>query len=268
MSLKNKVKRFSRFVRLGTQVRSSRWLLFSALGIRSTVAVEILGMTINVRTSTPDLEVAISCLNGEFDDVCEELPVLRHGIIVDAGGYIGTAAIAFARKYPKAKIITIEPSSQNYSILLKNIAAWPNIIPMNKALAPEPGKLILHDRGTGEWGFTLIDNAADRATSPAGEVECVTVAQVMDQVGSDGIDIFKIDIEGGEHALLTRNTDWISKTSGICIELHDRIVPNCSEVWEAAMVGRHNLKSSGEKFISLRKKDIGMRLPDLPSVAA
>jgi FkbM family methyltransferase len=123
---------------------------------------------------------------------------------------------------------------------------------MNAALAPDRGVSTLYDRGTGKWGFTLIEKAADRLTAPIETVQCVTVDQIVEQIGSDGIDILKIDIEGSEHALLSRNTGWINKTTGICIELHDRIVPGCSEVWLAATEGRNNRSSLGEKHISLR----------------
>ena len=80
---------------------------------------------------------------------------LQHNLILDAGGYIGTAAIAFAKQYPSATIVSLEPNSNNYQLLAQNTATWRNIVAMNKALAPEPGGLILYDRGTGAWGFTL-----------------------------------------------------------------------------------------------------------------
>ena len=238
--------------RLAVRAGSPRWLLLTLLNVRVPITVNICRIPITVRTATPDLEVAINCLNGEFDRLCAAIPALRHGLIIDAGGYIGTAAIAFARRYPNATIVTLEPNNANYSILVKNTAPWPNIVTMNTALAPEPGVSTLHNRGTGDWGFTLIEKAADRPTSPIETVQCMTVDQIINQIGSDGIDILKIDIEGGEHALLSRNIEWINQTTGICIELHDRIIPGCSEVWQTATAGRSNFASDGEKHISLK----------------
>jgi FkbM family methyltransferase len=239
-------------IRLGLQTRSPRWLMFTLLNIPARITVKISGVPIVIRTTTPDLEVATSCLNGEFDYLCAAIPVLRHNLIIDAGGYIGTAAIAFAKKYPSATIVSLEPNTANYQLLVKNTAAWPNIITINKAIAPEPKVATLYDRGTGAWGFTLIEEAADCTTSLIEQVQCITIDQIIDQIGAQGIDIIKIDIEGGEYALLSRSIDWINKTTGICIELHDRIVPGCSEVWQAAMAGRKNFYSDGEKQFSLR----------------
>jgi FkbM family methyltransferase len=238
--------------RSGVRARSPRWLLLTLMNVRAPITVKISGIPITVRTTTPDLEVAINCLTGEFDRLCAAIPVLHHRLIIDAGGYIGTAAIAFAKRYPNATIVTLEPNTANYHILVRNTATWPNIVAINSALAPEPGVSALYNRGTGEWGFTLIEKAADCPTSPIETVQCITVDQIINQIGSDGIDILKIDIEGGEYALLSRNVGWIDKTTGICIELHDRIVPGCSMVWQAATAGRHNLPTDGEKHISLK----------------
>jgi hypothetical protein len=146
------------------------------------ITIKLSGIPITVRTTTPDLEVAINCLNGEFDRLCAAIPALRHRLIIDAGGYIGTAAIAFARRYPNATIVTLELNTANYYILVKNTAAWPNIVTMNTALAPEPCVSILYNRGTGEWGFTLIEKAADCPTSP---IE----TGLKQRVGESGVDL-------------------------------------------------------------------------------
>jgi len=239
-------------IKIGMRAKSAKWLALTLLNVRRQVRIRISGVPIRVRTLTPDLEVAMSCLGGEFDRVCGAVPTLEHNLIIDAGGYIGTAAIAFAKKYPRAAIVSLEPNTGNFGLLAANTAPWPNIIAMNKALASERSVSELFDRGTGEWGFTLIETAADRTTSRIESVECVTVDQILDQIGSAGADIIKIDIEGGEHALLSRNIGWINKTKAICIELHDRIVPGCSAVWQTAVAGRYNFHSDGEKEISLK----------------
>lgn len=239
------------YFQLARKAKSPRYFLLSLLNIHLPMTVKISGVRVIVRAATPDLQVALSCLGGEFDQLCARIPTLRHRLVIDAGGYIGTAAIALARRYPTATIVTLEPNTANYEVLIKNTASWPNIVAKRAALTPEAGIAILHDRGTGNWGFTLIEKAADSATSPIEKVPCITVGQLLEEIGVDGIDIFKIDIEGGEHALLSGNNGWIRKTTGICIELHDRIRPGCSEVWRAATAGRTNFALDGEKHVSL-----------------
>ena len=238
--------------RLARQAKSLRWFLMTLLNAKSQVDVRPFNTPITVRTSSPDLKVALSCLGGEFEALCSAVPALEHNVIIDAGGYIGAAAIFFAQKYPEAKVVTLEPSKENYAMLVRNTRKWCNIIPLNAALAAEPGQLTLHDRGTGQWGFTLVGNAADRPTSVLDTVDCITVDQILRKVGAKGIDLFKIDIEGGEHALLGKNADWIEKTNAICIELHDRIVAGCTDRWNISVSGRKNFKLDGEKYVSLR----------------
>ena len=74
------------------------------------IKIVIKGHTITVRKGTPDLGVAVSCLSGEFEILRYLLPENYDGIIVDAGGYIGTATIALKDIFPSAKLVVIEPS--------------------------------------------------------------------------------------------------------------------------------------------------------------
>jgi FkbM family methyltransferase len=226
--------------------------LFTIAGRQVHLQVKPCRHEIVVRTGSPDVRVALSCFQGEFDELLKAMPRLRNPLIIDAGGYIGTAAIVLAEAYPNATVVTLEPSTENFALLRRNVAPYKNIIPINKALTPEPGRLVLKDRGTGQWGFTLVQRPADNVASAIKEeVECITLDQVMRDFEAKGIGILKLDIEGGEHALLSRSTDWIARTEAICIELHDRIVAGCSELYKEATTGRHNVKMDGEKYLSI-----------------
>lgn len=70
---------------------------FQQAEIGNLVRVSIKRTAIQVRKGTPDMEVAMSCLTGEFEPVQHLLPRDYNGIILDAGGYIGTAALALSR---------------------------------------------------------------------------------------------------------------------------------------------------------------------------
>jgi FkbM family methyltransferase len=241
-----------RLARAGRSWDGFLWLLFTSVGQQIRLRVKPDRHEIFIRTGSPDVRVALSCFEGEFDELLSAVPKLRYPLIIDAGGYIGTAAIVFAEAYPDAMVVSIEPSKENFELLKRNVAHYNNIVPVNKALAPEPGKLTLKDRGTGQWGFTTVSKPDDNPASTANEeVECTTLAQLMQGFGADRIGILKLDIEGGEHALLSRNTDWIDRTDAICIELHDRIVAGCSSLYREATAGRRNFKMEGEKHISI-----------------
>jgi FkbM family methyltransferase len=245
------VRLAKRLARSGRLIDGLLWLGFTRLGQKARLRVRSGEHDIRLRTSTPDLEVTLSCFEGEFEEVVTSMPKLRHPLIVDAGGYIGTAAIVFAEAYPDATVVTLEPSTENFRLLKDNVAPYPNILPINKALAPAEGNLTLKNRGTGPWGFTLVDKPADHEASRIEEVQCTTLDDIMRAQGVDGIGILKLDIEGGEHALFSAGAEWVERTDAICIELHDRIAPGCSELYERAVTGRRNLKLAGEKYLSL-----------------
>lgn len=230
---------------------AARWLPAQLAGQRKQMQVTIRGVTVTIRTGTTDLEVVLASLRGEFDELIAAVPSLRHGLIVDAGGYIGTAAIVFARAYPDATVLTLEPSGENFALLTKNVAPFANIKPIKTAISSTKETIDLRDRGTGHWGLTIVETPEDNTASVIEKVDCLTVQDLLEQYGHGGIDIFKIDIEGGEYKLLSAQTDWIGNTGAICIELHDRIVHGCSQLYERSIAGRVNSKLDGEKYISL-----------------
>lgn len=213
------------------------------------------GVSVHVRTGTPDLKVTHSCLGGEFAALSTAFPHDTKGLIVDAGGYIGTAAIALARMYPEATILSIKPSGENFEILRKNIAGYPNIRPLNAALAPEgsPSCISLMDRGTGQWGFTIVETHAGKSANCFLEkTKTITINQLLEHAGQNEIMIFKMDIEGAELALLEK-PDWLDKTGFLMIELHERIVSGCIRAFDAANHNRYVYRENGEKCISVGK---------------
>jgi FkbM family methyltransferase len=251
MTIRNFISDVNLIRKTGDYVGAAHYLGSAILRSKSPVKVGISTERVYVRPRTPDMAVARSCLLGEFDVAIEATRPLKNNFIIDAGGYIGTAAIALARAFPQAKIITIEPSLDNFSLLSKNVAPFNNIVPVNKALGPSEATMTLRDRGTGGWGFTLVERPADRAdAAPLHTIQVTTIPAIMDIFGATGIDLLKLDIEGGEHALLADRPAWIDSTRVIFAELHERIIPGCEEVFYHAMKGRSN-RASGEKVLSI-----------------
>jgi hypothetical protein len=63
--------------------------------------------------------------------------------IVDCGGNIGLAAIYFKMRYPDAQIVTIEPETNNYELLLRNISPFDGIEPIKAGVWSQTTKLIV-----------------------------------------------------------------------------------------------------------------------------
>jgi len=213
------------------------------------------GERILIRCNTPDLQTAHRCLTTEFSEVLE-LADHQHQLVIDAGGHIGTAAIAFARSFPQSTVVCIEPHPDNFDIACANAEPYPNIIVLNAALTAEPGTVSLFDRGTGNWGYTILDKPLDvEAPKGIGEVKCVTVQQIIQEYEKTGIDILKLDVEGAEREILDNSESWMPKCEILLAELHDRIVAGCIRSFIHSTEGRINVSSKGEKLISMRQKN-------------
>lgn len=206
---------------------------------------------LKIRTGSPDLKVVRSCLLGEFDEVYSYISG-RHKLIIDVGGYIGLVSILFARKFPDSQIVCLEPSSENFELCSFNTRPYRNIKVLNAALANSSGTATLKDRGTGQWGFTIVESSADNAgAQPLEQVRTVTIEDILRLEGKQGVDLVKLDIEGGEYALLKDCPNWVDHVDVIVAEIHDKICPGASAVFDAAMAGRQEVPLQGEKRMSI-----------------
>jgi FkbM family methyltransferase len=84
-------------------------------------------------------------------------------IIVDAGANIGLTSVYFANRYPTAKIICIEPDTENFKCVVKNVSEYKNITPLNKALWNKVEMLSLANKGFGDRGF-MIEEGDEKTT--------------------------------------------------------------------------------------------------------
>lgn len=149
--------------------------------------------------------------------------------IIDCGANIGLSAVYFANKFPNARIIAIEPDSNNFSFLQNNTRNYPNVSCLQRAVWPVNTSLEVVDPGRGGWGLQT-------KTSSNGKLKSITIDEIMEQYHFPKIDLLKIDIEGAEQELFEYNYDnWLSKTSAIAIELHDFLRPGISHSFYKAI---------------------------------
>lgn len=241
------------YVRLASDtgaVEATRFAALRAMGSKKPHKLCIHGAEIMLRPASPDIGVIRSCLGDEFECLRYAYPTDAIGLILDAGGYIGAAAIALARMYPKATIVTVEPSTENFALLEYNIAPYPNIFAIKAAVAPESeGHMELYDRGTGAWGFTVVGSARNGRVLES--VPLVGISDLLDTYGGGRALIAKIDIEGAEVALL-RDPGWLDQVGVMMIELHERIVPGCEALFWKTSAQRFVFKAEKEKYVSVR----------------
>jgi FkbM family methyltransferase len=151
-------------------------------------------------------------------------------VIIDAGANIGLASIYFANKFPNAKIIAIEPEASNFALLKRNVAPYPQIVPVQAALWHRNEEIDLVDPGLGNWGFmTEKKGSAEQLEgSTCHAVRAMTVDRIMADHQLTRVDILKIDIEGAEREVFSDTSSWINKVNSVIIELHERMKAGCN----------------------------------------
>lgn len=183
-------------------------------------------ITVFCRKFSSDLEVFNQIIvNRELDDLIKF--VLKKKIvvntIVDAGGNIGLSTIVFARSFPGARIITIEPDKGNFEILSRNCSIN-KVAPilLNLGLWSSSRRLYFDYgfRGGREWSITLTELPNENQF-----IDSTSINDILKEYSLETIDILKIDIEGGERYIFDENSeygiDFLDKVKIVAVEIHD-----------------------------------------------
>lgn len=168
--------------------------------------------------------------------------------IIDGGANIGLTAAYFATKFPSAQIVTVEPDSNNFDLLVKNTQQYKNIKPVNAGIWNRKVNLEVKDGGQGNNAFTVLEN-------PAGTIPALSIKDLIDQQGWPNADIIKLDIEGSEKEVFEKNFEqWLPSTKILIVELHDRMKKGCSEaVFNAIKQYDFSSEEKGENIVFRNK---------------
>jgi FkbM family methyltransferase len=151
-------------------------------------------------------------------------------VIVDAGANVGYFALWFARKFPGAKIISIEPEASNFAMLQKNTAHLPNVTPVNAALWWKSEMLRIRNPAAANASFQMTSDTA----ASEHEVRAVTLPELIAQHGE--IDFLKIDIEGAELPLFQNGAEaWLPHVGVLAVEPHERHAAGCIDAIRKAV---------------------------------
>lgn len=220
-------------------------------GTTAPIQVNVGGSSLFLRPNNQDLSVARdSLVRRELAKVSEYRFTKEVDFIIDAGGYIGTSAIAFAKMFPSATVVSLEPSDENFALLCQNVRRYANIVPLKAALVAVDGDVSLYDRGTGQWGFTIKPGPTEEPLRKLHSVAGISINGLMNRFERTGLDILKMDIEGGEKDVLKGDLDWTSNTAVLIVELHDRIVSGCSAAFDTATLGMKRERLSKDKWMA------------------
>lgn len=203
-----------------------------------------------LRAGTADTDVFRQIfLNKELDLYLDPPPAF----VLDAGAHIGLASVFLCHRFPTARVLALEIERGNFELLKRNVAEYPNVIPVQKGLWGARGRLSIDNPGDETWAF----RAREAAVGVPG-VEAVGVVDILEEFGLEELDLLKVDIEGGEKELFSSNVEpWIDRVRVIVVELHDRFRPGCREAVLSALVGRSwQQMELGEHLVLWRRGDV------------
>lgn len=168
-------------------------------------------------------------------------------LIIDAGANAGYATVFYAKNFPSAKIIAIEPDHSNFMLLKKNTQHLSNVECLYGALWHQKTSISIANPNAPKWAFQIGESSSQSNTV----VPAFTMDELLDRHPQSKV-LFKCDIEGAETPVFQHSTSWITKIDAIICELHDRIDPNSSRAFHIATRDFSRHFFHGENNVVLR----------------
>lgn len=164
--------------------------------------------------------------------------------IIDVGANIGISAVYFARRFPSARILAVEVDSQNFELLMRNAAPYPQITPVHKAIWCSSGHVRITNPDAQPWSFR-VEMTTPEAPDALG---AISINDLVAEYGVQSIDLLKMDIEGAEREVLSDGLHpWLDRTAVLAVELHERHRRGCEAAFKrAAGSAAHDREVMGE----------------------
>ena len=239
------------------QLPDLRRLVVGSLGGRPVqlTSFSLMAPSINlaaaVRPATSDIATYEQIfLKGDYDS--PHLPPEAQTIL-DLGANIGLSALFFGARYPRARIVAVEPDKDNYSLLIKNVeplgsrvacikgAVWPTDGTVTFEMVDAQGANLDY------WGGRVEKSDGVSPTS----VRSFNIGTLCDMFSIERIDILKVDIEGAELEVFSEGYEtWLSRVNTVVVETHERFRPGSEVAVRRALAANFvELPGVGENLV-------------------
>jgi len=182
-------------------------------------------ITIRPRPAS-DLAVAYEIMFDRAYELPDDMPPNSVQRVIDLGANVGYSCLWWASLCPNAKIEAFEPHPAHADLLRWHTArnGLHNRITLHVAAA-----------GAHHGATCLTDEGANSKLAPGGAASLqtfdVAVVDFFEVVGESPIDILKIDIEGGEYAILSDPRFAQIRARLIILEYHGRFEETSGDIW-------------------------------------
>lgn len=195
----------------------------------------------------------------------------RLGVLVDLGANIGLATLWMATKWGAQEVIGAEPSSANARVARQNFERNGLIGDvLEVAVGGDDGKAVFM-AGPGATNGRIDFNGEAQNGESTTTVDIVTMKTLLSRLPNDTpLDLVKIDIEGGEQALLTHNPEWLQRVNVLICEFHPQLVdyPALIRILEAAGLCRAAMLDVNENTVECFIRPKPVRAACATAVAA
>lgn len=123
-------------------------------------------------------------------------------VILDLGAHIGSFSIMAAKKFPHARIYSIDASIDNFEMLKKNLKEnnIKNVFPFNEGAGSENTELEFYI----DENNTVLNSFKKRPGNKSYKIKCKTLKKIFHELKIEKCDFMKLDVEGFEYKILKK----------------------------------------------------------------
>ena len=181
------------------------------------------GLKFRCRANTADINQAVAVgLAREYP--ARLLKTLRPGAtVLDLGAHIGSFAVLAASIRSDIAIHAYEPSSENLRLLRQNLVlngVENRVTTYRAAVSDCDGSVHLRVSGATDAFAVSGPIARVNGSESVEEVPARTLQSILGDIGTDRLDLLKMDVEGSEYAVLESSPEAIAKCDLVVMEWH------------------------------------------------
>jgi len=218
-------------------VTGARWNMLRARNARGLVKSRAVSLQPTRIRYPLEIRMQASSDPDVFDQIFHrrEFDFLKHirnpQVIIDAGANVGYVSALFLSEYKHSFVLSVEPELTNHLQCMKNLRPYGDRSQLlHAAVWHTKGELML-SRGTFGDGREWATEVREAHDGEIGDVYAWDIPSLIMMCPRPTIDLLKIDIEGSEIALFSRDIKWLDHVKNMCVELHGAA---CEQAFRAA----------------------------------